>query len=166
MLLGHHFFSYPIWVWLDDDGKVRVLFQQHQNRTKDSCYAQKTSFFSSLGDGEACEADVVSLLLFPWKHFSCQDSIIFWPQLDYSQIIYHLSYIVNRQIPSGTSETLLYWWSCKNDSNVADGSNNEPSRKSGNVNRNSWPSKWKRFFCNRWWLEGLSSTYVCQKYAL
>ena len=83
-----------------------MLFQQHQNRTKDSCYAQKTSFFSSLGDGEACEADVVSLLLFPWKHFSCQDSIIFWPQLDYSQIIYHLSYIVNRQIPSGTSETL------------------------------------------------------------
>lgn len=33
-----------------------MLFQQHQNRTKDSCYAQKTSFFSFR---MACEADVV-----------------------------------------------------------------------------------------------------------
>ena len=53
---GTSLFFYPIWVWADDDGKVRVLFQQHQNRTKDSCYAQKTSFFSFR---MACEADVV-----------------------------------------------------------------------------------------------------------
>ena len=166
MLLGHHFFflsnlSLAWWWW---ESACALSATSEQNKRFMLC---SKNFFLQFFSSEACEADVVSLLLFPWKHFSCQDSIIFWPQLDYSQIIYHLSYIVNRQIPSGTSETLLlYWWSCKNDSNVADGSNNEPSRKSGNVNRNSWPSKWKRFFCNRWWLEGLSSTYVCQKYAL
>ena len=69
MLLGHHFFfiQFEFGLWPHDDGKVRVLFQQHQNRTKDSCYAQKTSFF---------RADVVASFSLETLYLS-RDSIIF-----------------------------------------------------------------------------------------
>lgn len=106
MLLGHHFFFIQFEFGLMMMGKCVCSFSNI--RTEQKIHAMLKKLLSSalgwLVKQMLWRRLTKQRLLFPWKHFSCQDSIIFWPQQQ--QIIYHLSYIVNRQIPSGTSETL------------------------------------------------------------